>query len=248
MGIKINFDENFDNEILNKINEKYSIWDTNDNSKDNIIINLNEFNFFKNELDIFLKLKIIDRQTNILNIVRYNIFRKFIKKETIDWISWDDIRKEIKELEKIHNDYKLVLYLLSQYGFEENKITQNQDYQFYNNNELQIFTLLLIYWKGLFNKINERNNENINFNTQNWEVYQNWNLLWVITLNTMEYKFFNYLYKNKWIAKTHQEIFDEIKKDRTEKLINNYLTDVKRRLPEEIRVIIKAPKGQYLLP
>lgn len=251
MGIEIDFDSKFDNEVLNEINKKYNIWDTNDNSVNNIIINLFEFRFFRKEIQIFKTLKIIDKDTNKLNIVKYNIFRKFIKKETIYWIRWDEIKRGISRLRQKDYDYKLILYLLPEYWFEANKITTNADYQFENNNELQIFALLLVFWKDFYDKFLLLwiwENNKIIFNNNNWEVCQNWVSLWFIKLDTMEYAFFNYLYKNKWTAQTHQQIFNAIKNENVEKWINNYLSDIKRRLPKEIKDIIKSSKGKYWLP
>ena len=85
-------------------------------------------------------------------------------------------------------------------------------------------------------------------NTSNWEVSNNWEIVWTITLETLEYKFFEYLIKNKSIAKSHKEIINDINPGQKANLLSTVCSDIKRRLPKELRDLIKAPKWHYLIP
>jgi len=87
------------------------------------------------------------------------------------------------------------------------------------------------------------------FNKENWEVILNWNILWRISIWTQEFILFEYLYDNKWKHKTHEEIKKHIKKD--DAMSGSYQavsSDIKSRLPEKVKKIIKSWKWWYLIP
>jgi hypothetical protein len=91
-------------------------------------------------------------------------------------------------------------------------------------------------------------NEWLFLNTNNWNVTYNLELIWNIKLGTLEYKFFEYLINNKWIAKSHEEIIANINPNKMWKTSGSFCSDIKRRLPANIRNLIKSPKSHYLIP
>jgi hypothetical protein len=93
------------------------------------------------------------------------------------------------------------------------------------------------------------NHEWIYFNTDNWEVFKDWVLLWDITIWTLEFNFFKYLYDNKWVYKNHEDIFAYLKWWTKNRIKSSYLSDIKSRIEnKEIRNLIKSPKMHYIIP
>lgn len=219
MSISIDLD-NFDNEILNKINNEYWIKDTDDNSKNDLIIDIAMLSLYTNELEKFYRFLIIDKETKKLNIVKYNIFRKYIKREDINWVDAIDIQNFIKDLKYRWIDHKYIYWKLDKFWFDISKLTY--DYEFSNSNELQIISYIILYWRELLNKLGTLKSK-IN-NTiwvdelivdkeilwKNCNLYKNknftiWNFkwnIWELNSNDKNWIIFFFVVLYKWCNKT----------------------------------------------
>jgi len=238
MAIYIDFDKDFNNTILVEINRLLE-------KKDDINIDLDDFKelWFENEILNLKKLNIIDYKTNKLNNVKYEIFRKYIKSEPIDWIKASDIKQCIEKLEKEKKNYKEILISLKEYWFDIKEV--KKDYIFNNNNTIQIRALIIIFWKELYNKLLKKWTY---LNKDNGKVYYNWEYRWIINLNTNKFKLFEYLYDNIWIFKTHLEIKKEwIWTKIISGTDQQYISGIKKDLEEPIKKLIEAQSHGYII-
>lgn len=102
-------------------------------------------------------------------------------------------------------------------------------------------------FKNYYNKYSLKWSERIYFNEKSWEVFLNDELLWSINIGTQQYTFFKYLYDNKWIYKTHDEIHKHIYWDYKKlKDIRTDIADIKSELNEKIKKLIKSIKWWYI--
>ena len=91
----------------------------------------------------------------------------------------------------------------------------------------------------------------IEFNKNNWEIYINWKKVWDITPETNVFRFFEYLYDNMGLKLTHKDIhkyvFEYEGERQQSRPIKTDLSDLKRKLPEEIKSLVSAPAWHYMI-
>ncbi|MFA5916966.1 MAG: hypothetical protein WC850_01875 [Candidatus Gracilibacteria bacterium] len=217
MSINIDFENDFNNEILNEINK---IYNPVENDKE-IIIDINKLDFFNNEIKIFKNLGIIRYDTNELNKIKYDIFRKYIKREPIHLIEASDIRKLITILKEKDINYKDLLLKFNILGFNHLKI--DDDYLFVGNNELQIRAYIMFFGKSLYDKLRNSNITN--------------------RININNYKVSNgYLIVNNGEKKIKLANLEEIIIDRIRYNENTYISDFTNNSQNPIAVIKKLRK------
>lgn len=104
--------------------------------------------------------------------------------------------------------------------------------------EKEYYLDILEYWKDV----------GIYFDNSNWDVFLNGEKLWALLMNNREFKFFEFLYENIWQFKTHQEVKEAIIwKDQISITLGNYLSGVKKNLPDTIKDLIQSPSGWYMI-
>ena len=113
-----------------------------------------------------------------------------------------------------------------------------------NNAEISFSIKILQRFYDDFTKV-----EWISFDEKSWKVSVNWDEIWEISIETQPYHFFKYLYDNRWVYKTHNEIKEYVKwKDKIEKWDDEFCRTIKNELSKNIKDIIKTQKGGYLIP
>jgi len=108
----------------------------------------------------------------------------------------------------------------------------------FNILDKKVYVDILNYWI----------NEWIYLNKNNGDVFIDWNKIWSIKINTQDFTFFEFLYNNYWIYKTHKEIKEHI--IWTQHINNtnwNFLSVIKRRLDNPIKKLISSPNWWYIL-
>lgn len=87
------------------------------------------------------------------------------------------------------------------------------------------------------------------FNYKNWDVIYLWEKIWDLIPWTQPYKFFNFLYINKWKYISHKELYLHIYEwENKLKDPSADLADIKREIPINIRNKIKSAKKMYSIP
>jgi len=233
--------------ILVEINNTYNPLNARNN--DRIIIEEQGLlNDFEEEIKWLKRFKIIDRETNQLNIKRYFLFRNYINRNTwIDWISWVDLFSLIENLKKKYFNNKQIQHEIEILWFTG---WVPKTYRFYWYENLDIWSTILFYWTDLYKALLQYINADtgIFFNNINWEVTLNGELLGNINLNTQQYSFFKFLYDNIGTPKNHQEIKEHIIWDnRISKTSESFNTDIKRRIDKPIRDLVSPHNWGYMI-
>lgn len=181
---------------------------------------ISDFDYFK---DICDNHKYLYRKNRVID--SYDYTEEF-------WTPLDEIVNSAI-INSILSDYSETLYNLEQI------------ISLWKTNEDNTF-----YYLDISNKEEKENIEWISFNENNWDIFKNWEKIWNISPSLQEYKFFKYLYENKWKLKTYEDIFKEFKEWKTEKTESEYLRDIKNRIKQkEVKSLIKnTPKIGYSIP
>jgi len=234
-------------EVIREINEVYKIDKIVWNEK--IIVSDDLKKFFKEEIIWLKKLRIIDKETNELHLERYTILRNYIRRKSVlrnEWIEADEIMRLIEKLESKYWNSKQIGQKIKELWFNETDNT----YRFYSYSSLDVWSMLEFHWFELYRKLLSFvwKDKGIYLDENNWDVFIDSDRIWTINLNTQQYLFFKYLYDNQWISKTHKEIkkyiiWDGIISHTAEAFCSN----IKRRLDQPIRNLIKSYKWWYVV-
>jgi len=169
---------------------------------------------------------------------------------TLDYIYGYIKLKNINQIENIIDKIKIVWFEKIYREFNISDKYKIKDpilfvYYIYFLNKNELIKKLNLILRDKFKKVNIW----IVFDYNNWKVFNNWILLWIIKFKTCEFKLFEYLYKNKWKHILYQELSEKILKwESISKTKESYFSDIKRRLPKNIKCLIKAPKWWYIIP
>jgi len=136
-----------DNEIslVKKINSHYK-----DKLKKkinfDIDLELDFFSRYSNEKELFIDYEIII--WNKINFVRYDIFRKFKRRDPVDNISYTEIKKLFKEFNNAEFHTKQILYDLNFIS----SIDRNFVFDI-SNDELWLYSIILFFWHKWYEKL-----------------------------------------------------------------------------------------------
>lgn len=118
--------------------------------------------------------------------------------------------------------------------------------------EISLKDFLYFYsynFKDDFNNISLSFSRNISFDEKRGDVYINKNIIWNIKPWNREYKFFLYLYQDKWTFKKHKDIMNYITSNEAKnKTADSFCSDIKRILGKEVRSLIEGNKWWYRIP
>jgi len=143
------------------------------------------------------------------------------------WTLWKDICVTNKNKTK---EFETILILL----FLKGKINIPK----FRSWKKEYYLDILEYWKDT----------GIYFDKSNWDIFLNGEKLWTLPINNREFKFFEFLYENIWQFKTHKEVKEAIIwQDRISWTLGNYLSGVKKNLPDTIKDLIQSPSGWYMI-
>lgn len=119
-----------------------------------------------------------------------------------------------------------------------------------DKNSLQDFLYFFAYNDSVeFSRLSLSMNNIIDFNEENWDVFLNNKLIWNIPCNNREYKFFQFLFINKWTYKSHGDIMDYVTwYEQKSKRAQSFCSDIKRLLKKDIKDLIQSWKWEYRIP
>lgn len=158
------------------------------------------------------------------------------------------------DIDKIHNIITLFENNDPNIDTIKNYLEEKYNLYFPNKKNLDWDSLKdFLYFLALnfnqeFKDISVDFNQSIEFN-ENWDVIVNNKIIWNISPNNREFKFFYFLFINKWFFKNHADIMKYVTWGETkEKPADQFCSDIKRLLPKNIRALVKSSKWSYRIP
>lgn len=112
------------------------------------------------------------------------------------------------------------------------------------NDKKKLYDEEVMYKYGFTIPINKKK-AGIFFDTESWNVFVKGKNYWRIKFGTRQFSLFEFLYKNQWKVESNSKIVEILwwKYSEKDKAVN----DIKRDLPEKIKLLIKSSKGGYRL-
>lgn len=155
------------------------------------------------------------------------LMEKILKLDGKYWTQWKNIYVKNDNKSKLFDTLLILLYLKWKIDVEKFHSWKEE------------YTIdILEYWKDI----------GIYFDSKNGDVFVDGEKIGSLPINNREYKMFKFLYENIWEYMAHKEVKEAIIwGDRISGTVWNYLSGIKKNLPNKIKDLIHSPSGGYMI-